>query len=111
MKIEIRSTNVPLSHEEMELLRQRVARTLDRFAGEVASLDVVVTDENAAKGGVDKRVVATLRPRSGETISVESRSARVESAVLTASRRARQILVRQRRRQRQASRRTLPAVT
>ena len=70
-----------------EFARQRLDLLVGRFNDRLSSIDVRVLDENASKGGVDKRcsIDARLIPRG--TLHVHAKERDIYEAVLKAIRR------------------------
>jgi putative sigma-54 modulation protein len=85
MKIEVRSSNLPIS----DALRAHVARRLDfairRFAARVEEVVVRLVDVNGPKGGPDKRcrIIARLTPE--RSVVVEATDADAYMAVTQAA--------------------------
>lgn len=56
-----------------ELLRGLLTDGLKRFGEKLTRVDAFLRDENAQKGGVDKRCVLEARPRGLDPLSAEHR--------------------------------------
>lgn len=68
MEIQIHTTNVA---GDEETLRAAVQDGLSRFAERITRVVVYLRDENAAKGGIDKRCVLEARPRGLDPVTAE----------------------------------------
>jgi putative sigma-54 modulation protein len=81
MNVYVRFRGLQASPEVAELVSQRVNERLGRFASQLTSVLVRISDINGPKGGVDKRCQVTVQgPRFG-VATFENLSADVPSAI------------------------------
>lgn len=77
MRITTRGRGVEVTEDLRERADRRVGFALDRFASDVAAVDVLLHDENGPRGGVDKHCQVTVRGTRGWQVraSVEATDA------------------------------------
>lgn len=66
-------------------LRKEVEEALRRFAQQLTRVDVYVKDQNAEKGGRDKRCTIEARPRGLEPVAAEADGTTAGDAVIGAA--------------------------
>jgi ribosome-associated translation inhibitor RaiA len=110
MRIEIRSPNVDLSMHERTWVARRMGFALGRLAGRIRRIDVVLTDLNGPRGGIDHRcrISATLAPRG--RIQVEATDLDARTAIDVAARRIERKVKREIERRRDLRRSSRPPV-
>lgn len=71
-KVRVRARDLELSREERGVLEQRVLHAVDRFADSIDRIDVMMTDVNGPRGGVDTRCRVHVALASGAIIDVHA---------------------------------------
>lgn len=92
MKISIRARNVRLTDAERDRLTRRVDFALSQFRGRVRQVAIVIQDENARRGGVDKtcRLLVRVAPL-GDVVAEATAEPLAAAGSLAADRAARSI--------------------
>ena len=87
MQLQIVARNSELTTSQREIVERRLGFALGRFGARIRRVEVLLTDVNGPRGGVDKtcRIVARIVPR-GE-VRVEAADVGVEAAVSRAAER------------------------
>ncbi len=85
MKIELRSSNVPISAALREHALRRLDFALRRFASRVEEVVVRLVDVNGPKGGPDKRCRIVVRFATSGSVLVEATEADAYCAVSQAA--------------------------
>ena len=105
MRVNVQSLDLDLSPTTRDEIERRAWLSLARFAAEINTVQVILTDSNGHKGGIDKRAIVTVNPRSLPMITTETFSAdAVAAAGLGLSRARRSIRKRLDRRRSRARR-------
>jgi putative sigma-54 modulation protein len=73
MKINIQSTQIPLTHERRQQIERRAAFAMSRLAWRVLRVDVRVDDINGPRGGIDKQCRVLVHFNHGPAAVVEDR--------------------------------------
>jgi putative sigma-54 modulation protein len=87
MQIQIVARNLELTATQREVVERRLGFALGRFGARIRRVEVVLTDENGPRGGVDTtcRIAARIAPR-GE-VHAEVTDTGIEVAVSRAAQR------------------------
>ena len=88
MHVEVRTRGLEAASDVREHAVRRIHATLSRFAGEVSSALVRITDVNGPRGGADKRCQITLRGQRIGSATVEEHHADAYAAIHLAVERA-----------------------
>lgn len=109
MKIYMRSVGFALTDAITEYVREKAEKALRPLAEMAPHLTVRLEDENADRGGIDKRCKAVLKLQNKRTVVVEARSTDLYAAIEKAAHRLRRatisMLKRRERRERMDSQR------
>lgn len=81
MKVEVRTRNVTSSEQLLSHVSRRLSFALRRFAREIDSAVVRLSDMNGPRGGEDKKCHLVIRGPRIRTISIEERSSDVGAGV------------------------------
>lgn len=81
MKLDVRFKGLPSDHALREYAIRRVEFQLSRFGAEVACVELRLSDDNGAKGGVDKRCRMVLKGSRFPPLSIEEVSDNIFAAV------------------------------
>ena len=71
MKIQVNFGDVQHSPAVVEYVERQLGRAMKHLAERITRVEVHLRDENAAKAGVDKRVVMEARPAGLDPITVD----------------------------------------
>ena len=85
MQIQINFGNMASSDALWDYITSEVESALERLKDRITRVEVHVQDENAQKGGVDKRVLMEARPAGLDPIAVEEHADDVYIAVRSAA--------------------------
>lgn len=89
-----------LTPEAKETVLRRLQYATSRFEGVLSQVDLRVSDENGPRGGIDKAVRLTAKPKQGEEIVINDVDEDILAAVSRAAERLGRTLARQVDRQR-----------
>lgn len=93
MNISITTPSETRNDHVLISVTNRVMKTLVRFSDRIARVNVILTDENGPRGGIDKRCrVCVVMPGVGE-LSTSARHDNLWTATSHAARRARRMIV------------------
>jgi ribosome-associated translation inhibitor RaiA len=88
MRYELRAPKVSLTAGMRSVIDTRLRRALGRFRDWIRDVEVVVTDVNGPRGGVDKQCRVIVRTGDGKQVVGSERHATLEGAVSRAVERA-----------------------
>lgn len=92
MKLDVRCNGLANDHALRQYAIRRVEFQLSRFGTDVACVELRLSDDNGARGGVDKRCRLTLKGGRFPPVSIEEVSDKIFAAVdLSVQRSARTI--------------------
>ena len=72
MRIQVRSTNIPMSIETQREIERRCRLSLDHLHGQVAQVLFHLSDLNGPRGGHDKRCRISIRLADGATVMIRA---------------------------------------
>ncbi len=86
MQIQVYGDNHIKSDTELtSLVEAEVNHALGRFSNHLTRIEVHISDENGAKGGIDKRCLIEARPAGHQPVTTSSEASEIEQAVKHAS--------------------------
>lgn len=88
MKISIVDRQSPQAANARDFVERRLMFALSRFSDKIDRIDVVISDDNGPRGGVDKTCSVLVKLRRLAAIRVSNTDADVESSVARAVERA-----------------------
>lgn len=87
MNVDVRLRDLEEAEELKTLIERRLAFAIDRFAGRVQSIQVLVADVNGPRGGVDKLCFVYAVLAGGHSVTIEERASSPATAASRAIRR------------------------
>ena len=88
MQVQIRCHGIEVSEELNEQLLRRIHFALGRFASNIRSIGVHLTDTNGPRGGPDKECRVLVNTRSGDPVVIQELNVDIHAAVARAAERA-----------------------
>lgn len=88
MKIQINAGDVQMSDAIRSHINERINQGLNRFADRITRVEVHLKDENAKKGGADKRCTIEVRPANRQPMAVEEGHEDLYTAITAAAHKA-----------------------
>ena len=88
MNIAIRTQGFEPTRAIEDFTRTQLDAALRSFADSVVSVDVFMKDINGPKGGIDKQVLARIRLRGSQVVTVECTRANLYSAIAATTQRS-----------------------
>ncbi len=96
MLFNMRAVTDPLTRDTLQReSERRLLFATDRFEPEIREIDVVLSDLNGPRGGVDKRCTLVARLRRGGTLEIQETRSSFVVAIRLAAKRLRLALTRQ----------------
>ncbi len=107
MNITARAQGFDLSQSIDAFVREELRLALQRFSGDILSVDVFLKDTNGPKGGVDKQVLVRIRLRNGQLLAMSTTREDLYAAIKVAVKRSKRVVRRTLRKSRRIERRRL----
>jgi putative sigma-54 modulation protein len=104
MNVMIRTHNVELSSDLRALVDQRVRVALDRLTTAVTDVEVLISDLNGPRGGLDKRCRLLVRGRTAQRIVVEQTGAEIAPTISALARKVERAVIKSLARRREFAR-------
>ncbi len=94
MNIDIRSKNIVLNNNIRSHIKRRLGFAFDNKQDQILAINVILTDVNGPKGGVDKKCVMLIRLDSCKEVVVKEQREGIRSAVDMCAHRASKVVSR-----------------
>jgi ribosome-associated translation inhibitor RaiA len=85
MNVTLTSKDLELSAETREYVERRLYFNLGRFLGSIDRVEVVLSDENGPRGGIDKRCRIAVKLGGSADVVVDGKSDTLKDLINTSS--------------------------